>query len=103
MPIFEVIFDGGVLGRVEASSLLNLIESLMLRACRFALVSDRCPTGGGLHAHIRAERFDPVPEMRGDRAYYTAPIPRVGPVSYNFDPTHTVPPPVTFSEVADDA
>ena len=102
MPIFEVVFDGAVLGRVEAPGLPNLIEDLMLRACRNASVRDRCPTGGGLHAHIRAERFDPTPEMRGDRAYYTALIPRVGSVSYNFDPTHTVPPPVTFSEVADD-
>lgn len=101
MPTFKVVFDGEVIGRVEAASLLKLIESLMLRACRYAIVSDRCPAGGGLHAHIRAERFDPTPEMRGSRAYYTAPIPRVGTVSYNFDPTHRVPPPVTFSEVTD--
>lgn len=100
MPTFEVIFDGEVLGQAEALNLPKLIDDLKLRACWGTSVQDRCPTGGYLHAHIGADLFDPTPETRGDRSYFTATLPRVGTVSYSFDPTHAIPPPVTFREMA---
>ncbi len=97
LTTFEVIFDGEVLGKIEAPNLPYLIATLLeLQICRGTSMRDRCPVGNGLHAHFPVRRFDPRPVRRGDLDFFVARLPRLGEVSYHFDAEHSVAPPITF-------
>ena len=107
---FEVFFDGERISEIcaevaedchEREALARCIAKAGLDPCSSVSVRDRCPTRGGLHAHIPARMFCATdPETRGGRTYWTATIPAVGKVSYSFESRNPMPPPVTFRAVA---
>lgn len=109
MRRFEVIFDGAAIGQIEVEvqpwdvkneAPARCLARLGLSPCWGSNPHERCPASDGLHGHIPPVLFDAQnPIRRGDRTYYVAHLGDVGEISYSFDATHPIAPPVTFSEV----
>ena len=95
---FVALFSGRPIGIFSLQNKEECVQAINCQPC-IQMHAEFPGSEDGLHGHIPARFFDPLPVARGGVEFWVAHLPLVEEVSFNFGPGRSEPPPILFVEV----